>query len=146
MAIVMVSGASLVNQQMAAEAASLRAAGYGVAITPAKEVRTSSGAEMVGYVIITSVPTPNPDGYTVGYPITFSAPLEVAETETAATSPESTTAAPTNGQSTTSEPTSTEPTTSAPTNSEPTTAVAPPFASRWFTAFMAYLSFGDAKL
>ena len=55
---------------------------------------------------------------------------------TAATSPETTTAAPTNE----------EPTTSAPTSTEPTAAVTPPFASRWFAAFMKFISFGDTKL
>lgn len=56
---------------------------------------------------------------------------------TAATSPETTTAAPTNTESTTAAPTSSEPATTATVNT---------FASRWWSAFMSYLSFGDTKL
>lgn len=144
-----VSGVTLVNQQMAAEAAALQAQGYGTKTTPAAIVSNMYGSTVIGYVTITSIPTSNPDNYTVGYRIQFTAPVTVTQTKTvevqqatsnppltfsrtAATSPETTTAAPTNE----------EPTAAAPTS----TPVSVPFVSRWFAAFMKFLSFGDTKL
>lgn len=167
-----ISGAATANQNAQNVAAELRSKGYGVSISPA----VRQGNEYNATVTITSVPPSNPWGYQVGYAVGASAPLEVSNpnpntarlnelyaqensinsqlnvlwneystaeaettppaTSTAATSPETTTAAPTNE----------EYTTSAPTSSEPTTVVTPPLASRWFAAFVAYLSFGDSKL
>lgn len=158
-----VSGAADANQNAQTVADQLRSEGYGVSITPA----TASGGAYHAYVNITSVPSPNSAGYLVGSRIGSTAPLQVPNPDpntatlnelyaertsiedqlavysretiaanTAATSPETTTAAPTNE----------EPITVEPTSTETTTTATPPFASRWFAAFVSFLSFGDTKL
>lgn len=181
-----ISGVYSVNANAQSLATSLRSEGYGVSVTSA----IRQGPYYVAYLTITSVPTPNIEGWAVGYRIPVRGPLQVTNPPptgatleqlqeeqasiesqlealeatpavTAATSPETTTAAPSNTETTTPAststkstlvwststiPTTTESASTEPTSTESTTSAPSAFASRWFAAFVKFLSFGDTKL